>query len=230
MEALEPGKPLSFLDAHIQCGDSLVGVSPNLDISEIPDEAFNPAFGDDKAAASCPEETQQAEQHGGSHTDKAGQLGFRFEVTHMTSMDDLSRWLAERAEQVDAMPEDKLAEVQAKAKAFDDYHATSEYLKNRFELDLWTASFFWKIPKADDEAHVRADPAGTHPTAQRRRVELHVWWRRVKELSESLNFFHWKLAFPHVFSGKNTGFDCVLGNPPWERIKFQVRIFCSISS
>jgi hypothetical protein len=26
MEAIEPGKPLGFLDAHIQCGDSLVGV------------------------------------------------------------------------------------------------------------------------------------------------------------------------------------------------------------
>ena len=26
IEAIEPGKPLSFLDAHIQCGDTLVGV------------------------------------------------------------------------------------------------------------------------------------------------------------------------------------------------------------
>ena len=105
MEALEPGKPLSFLDAHIQCGDSLVGVSPNLDISEIPDEAFNPAFGDDKATASALKKRNKRER-GGSHADKAGQLGFRFEVTHLTSMDDLARWLAERAEQVDAMPED----------------------------------------------------------------------------------------------------------------------------
>ena len=142
MEALEPGKPLSFLDAHIQCGDSLVGVSPNLDISEIPDEAFNPAFGDDKATASALKKRNKRER-GGSHADKAGQLGFRFEATHMTSMDDLARWLAERAEQVDAMPEDDSTQVQAKAKAFDDYHATSEYLKNRFELDLWTAAFFW---------------------------------------------------------------------------------------
>ena len=39
---------------------------------------------------------------------------------------------------------------------------------------------------------------------------------RVKELSERLNFFHWELAFPKVFSGENPGFDCVLGNPPWE--------------
>lgn len=44
---------------------------------------------------------------------------------------------------------------------------------------------------------------------------------RVKELSERLNFLHWELAFPKVFSGENPGFDCVLGNPPWERIKLQ---------
>ena len=26
IEALEPGKPLTFLDSHIRCGDSLIGV------------------------------------------------------------------------------------------------------------------------------------------------------------------------------------------------------------
>ena len=150
MEALEPGKPLSFLDAHIQCGDSLVGVSPNLDISEIPDEAFNPAFGDDKATASALKKRNKRER-GGSHADKAGQLGFRFEATNMTSIEDLARWLAKRAGQVDAMPEDDSTQVQAKAKAFDDYRTTSEYLKNHFELDLWTAAFFWNVPKADGE-------------------------------------------------------------------------------
>lgn len=48
---------------------------------------------------------------------------------------------------------------------------------------------------------------------------------RVKEISERLNFLHWELAFPKVFSGENPGFDCVLGNPPWERIKLQEEEF-----
>ena len=223
MEALEPGKPLSFLDAHIQCGDSLVGVSPNLDISEIPDEAFNPAFGDDKATASALKKRNKRER-GGSHADKAGQLGFRFEVTHMTSMEDLARWLAERAEQVDAMPEDDSTQVQAKAKAFDDYHATSEYLKNRFELDLWTAAFFWEIPKADGETMLA--PTQQELIQLRNGGELDSrLMERVKELSERLNFLHWELAFPKVFSGDNPGFDCILANPPWERIKLQEEEF-----
>lgn len=47
----------------------------------------------------------------------------------------------------------------------------------------------------------------------------------MRELSESLKFFHWELAFPKVFSGENPGFDCILGNPPWERIKLQEEEF-----
>jgi len=35
----------------------------------------------------------------------------------------------------------------------------------------------------------------------------------------------WEGAFPTVFQRKNPGFDCVVGNPPWERMKLQEREF-----
>jgi hypothetical protein len=38
--ALEPGRPLSFLDAHIKCGNSLLGATPDLIAAGIPDDAF----------------------------------------------------------------------------------------------------------------------------------------------------------------------------------------------
>ena len=48
LEAIEPGKPLGFLDAHIQMGNSLVGVlDPKLLQDGIPDAAFKPLSGDD---------------------------------------------------------------------------------------------------------------------------------------------------------------------------------------
>ena len=49
IEAIEPGKPLSFLDAHIKCGDSLIGIM-DLSVLEagIPDEAFKELTGDDR--------------------------------------------------------------------------------------------------------------------------------------------------------------------------------------
>src|SRR5205807_791706 len=35
-------------------------------------------------------------------------------------------------------------------------------------------------------------------------------------------FFHWQREFPDVFA-EDGGFDVVLGNPPWERLKLQER-------
>ena len=48
MEALESGKPLSFLDHRIQAGNSLIGTTPGLLAHGIPDDAFEPTEGDDK--------------------------------------------------------------------------------------------------------------------------------------------------------------------------------------
>ncbi len=49
LEAVEPGKPLGFLDAHIRLGNSLVGVlDPKILEKGIPDKAFKPLKGDDK--------------------------------------------------------------------------------------------------------------------------------------------------------------------------------------
>ena len=52
LESHTEGKPLTFLDHRIRCGDSLVGVF-DLEVLQhgIPDEAFKPVAGDDKTAA-----------------------------------------------------------------------------------------------------------------------------------------------------------------------------------
>ncbi len=40
--------------------------------------------------------------------------------------------------------------------------------------------------------------------------------------------FVWREKFPEVFDRPEEGFDCVIGNPPWERIKLQEREFFSL--
>jgi hypothetical protein len=62
----------------------------------------------------------------------------------------------------------------------------------------------------------------------------------VRRLAAQYRFFHWHLAFPSVFmpergeasgeTGWEGGFDVVLGNPPWERIKLQEQEFFAARS
>ena len=64
LEALEPGKPLSFLDHHIRVGNSLLGATPELIAQGIPDDAFKPIEGDDKNACSVLKKRNKAERAG----------------------------------------------------------------------------------------------------------------------------------------------------------------------
>ena len=46
--------------------------------------------------------------------------------------------------------------------------------------------------------------------------------RQARALAERETFFHWWTSFPTVFgAGSKGGFDAIIGNPPWDRIKLQ---------
>lgn len=47
VEALAPGAPNPALDAHIKCGNALLGTTPALIARGLPDGAFTPITGDD---------------------------------------------------------------------------------------------------------------------------------------------------------------------------------------
>lgn len=67
IEALEPGKPLGFLDPNIRCGDSLLGVFDITALTKgIPDAAYKPLTGDDKPTAKYYVARNRAEQTGQS--------------------------------------------------------------------------------------------------------------------------------------------------------------------
>ena len=45
---------------------------------------------------------------------------------------------------------------------------------------------------------------------------------KARLLAKSETFFHWWTSFPTVFgAGSKGGFDAIIGNPPWDRIKLQ---------
>jgi hypothetical protein len=221
MEALEPGKPLSFLDDHIKHGNSLVGVGPGLDISEIPDKAFQAAFGDDKKTGTALRRRNKRE--------RAGQIGIRWDVTVIKSQEDLARWMTHQSQKLEVMPEEAVADIQAKEAVYQALLNDPQYLAQRLEYDLWTAAFFWQIPEGDAETML----APTQQELRRLRAEQPLdaeLTRRVQEIAAKQNFFHWAFEFPSVFNRNSPGFDVILGNPPWEAEELIEKEFFSVSA
>jgi len=107
--------------------------------------------------------------------------------------------------------------------AFRNHEQTDEYRHKKQLADAWSAAFvskkYFREPGRESSAsgitqgHLNDLAAGRSLSAD--------LTAEVEHLSDQYQFFHWHLAFPEVFA--NDGFDCVLGNPPWERVKLQRR-------
>jgi hypothetical protein len=79
----------------------------------------------------------------------------------------------------------------------------------RLLLDLRSASAFvpaiWQdLPTLMSSDNLEAD------------AQARAWWAEFEVVRERERFFHWELEFPEVFA--EGGFDCVLGNPPWDKV------------
>jgi hypothetical protein len=231
LEALEPGKPLSFLDHHIQCGNSLLGATPALMAQGIPDAAFEPIEGDDKKYCS---------QFKKANREEATQLQL------LTASD--KPWehlgnLATNIAQIASLPDDRLEDVQVKEQKYAELVHSTGYEFGRQLADAWCAAFVWK--KCPPTAGGFDYPI-TNEIFRRLERNPHdapKWMRdEIKRLAEHYQFFHWHLAFPDVFQvppagqkrenelcGWNGGFDVTLGNPPWEKINLRDDEFFLVS-
>ncbi|MFW6115920.1 MAG: Eco57I restriction-modification methylase domain-containing protein, partial [Chloroflexota bacterium] len=203
-------QPLGFLDHHIKCGNSLIGATPELMAEGVPYEAFDHTLvGNDRERAKDIRKRNRQEEK--------GQRVLEWQVTAMIETpQDLARWaqLNELAEEQPQMARER----------YERYQTTPDMLRKRLIADAWTAAFFWPITEATEWAptqgafaRLRDEGEEALPTGARRQIQ---------ELADRYRFFHWHLAFPDVFRDDGEGgFDVVLGNPPWERIKLQEKEF-----
>ena len=212
LEALEPGKPLSFLDHHIRVGNSLLGTTPELIEAGLPDEAFKPQQGDDRKICTGLRRRNKAERESGQQD-----MGYLMVAEPSAEYDTLGsriRW-------IDESPDDTLGEVRGKEAQFRRLVVSGEYRHRQLVADAWCAAFVQ--PKGAGR-----DPALCITTDMMRGLEADqdalaaAQRREVERLAREYLFFHWHLAFPEVFEGGGGGgFDCVLGNPPWEHTELK---------
>jgi hypothetical protein len=220
IETVEPGKPLGFLDANIRCGDALLGVFDFAALAQgIPDVAYKPLAGDDKEATKIAARINRDQREGAAQQELAFAQG--------------TVQIAGAARAVAIMPEDDLASVEARARAYRAVHGERSWWATKTACDLYVAAFLApkqfragalaraqtldRIPTTLD---VRTAFTGKHPDPQ--------LVARAVELAGAARAFHWPLEFPAQMAaenGRRRGFDVVLGNPPWERIKLQEQEF-----
>lgn len=216
LEGHNSGKPLSFLDHKIRNGNSLVGVT-DLGVLKkgIPDEAFNPVTGDDKKVC------QELKKENAKYT-KTKQLTIDFDQSGKI---DTSAFTGDYKELENLRQDDVEGVMQVKTK-FEQLRSNRAWFNDWRACNLWTAAFFWNY--TDDNKHAaptseRLAKFLTNPAAA-----YGPMVGKADALSMEHKFFHWPLEFPDVF--EQGGFDVLLGNPPWERIKLQQQEFFATRS
>ncbi|MCX6016401.1 MAG: N-6 DNA methylase, partial [Chloroflexales bacterium] len=128
IESHEPGKPLSFLDHHIQVGNSLLGTTPEHILAGIPDEAYVALTGDDKATVSALKKRNKAERK---------PLGPMFATQDAHERDTLRH----SAAALNALASDDVQTLYAKGQSYRAYLQSAAYRHQKRIADAWCAAF-----------------------------------------------------------------------------------------
>ena len=222
IETMDRDLPFSFLDHKIRCGNSLVGAWFD-QFQHYPAMAWKNREGGDKA------HSNGVHYQKGAQT-KAFKAFVKDELTpdlrHMLEgrtlfHDDLleqatavHRSALDALEQMHRLP---IQDAATRAHLYrEDLLGSKEWRSLKQAMDLWCACWFWPAGELDcaplPTTFTDPDPA-TRAVADR--------------IAAGMPFFHWELEFPDVFRATGSGFDAMLGNPPWDIAKPKSQEFFS---
>lgn len=198
LHTFTPGAPLSFIDHHLRCGNSLFGMWVR-------------------------DGVKKAEEYGGP----------------LLLQKPIARAISTAAPMqiIEGLTDEEISEAHRSADIFEGIK------EDTAPLDAFLSvvhAFDWlNIRDRDDKSALYAffqgilgDPVDIslgESDIQNGKTESESFsglFEKVRELIEEERFCNWQVMFPGVWSewescGLRGGFDAVIGNPPWDRVKLQ---------
>ena len=223
IETMDRELPFGFLDHKVKCGNALIGAWFD-QFRHYPAMAWKNREGGDKNHSN------------GVHFAKGARTKSLKAFVKQRLTPDLKRFLSEP----DLFQQEDLLEQAATAHdgalavlaAMHDLpvqDAAERARRYREELlgspawralkeamDLWCACWFWP---PDEIACAPLPTDFARPSDETRMVAARV--------AAEMRFFHWELELPDVFRATGSGFDAILGNPPWETLQPNSKEFFS---
>ena len=200
------GAPLSFLDHHLRHGDSLLGIN----------------------TAEAEEELKRL------MTDMFAMPAIKGTATATANM-----------QRIEEMSDADISEVRESASLFQEVEDTTTGLRrlmNTLNGILWLTAGM-KVKQRKDLERPVGETLGKEPEQAYALLQdgpdvqlpgeqdhsstaFGKLWKEANDVADREAFLHWEAAFPGVWTGGNDddrqgGFDAVIGNPPWDRIKLQ---------
>lgn len=234
------GMPLSFLDHHIRCGNSVVGVA-DLDVllKGVPRDAFS---SDDRDVlrqikSLNNDALREIEEMERGDLTAIGATLFSSD-SMIERIDSEQIGLAAKVKEISALPENTLLEELTKQKRWEDLMQSPRVECLRRACDIYSYAFYKQFTPEDIAA---TEDLFSAPIAIPYTKTVYRALEEIKHLGEEnsdfnplddnfknevlaaakkYRFFHWCVEFPEVFANEG-GFDVMCGNPPWDKLQME---------
>ncbi len=223
LRACVKDKPLNFLDNHIKCGNSLVGLGQKTEIETIDPISFK-AISGNKETGILAENTK---------LQNMARKYIRNEILEQKKderkISTITAFMMEKKtadicsvefQKIIDLSEDNPEEIIEKEKQYNNLKKTPKYQQALNEANIWTSCYFW---------YFEGDSLGDMPNntlinelrdgIQNKRIDNLL--EKINKITKENQLFHWYIEFPDVFSSERGGFDSILTNPPWEALQLK---------
>ncbi|KKN20351.1 hypothetical protein LCGC14_0936480, partial [marine sediment metagenome] len=222
LRACVKDKPLNFLDNHIRCGNSLIGLGQKTEIETIDPISFSAIPGNKETGILTENTKLQNMARKYIRNEILEQKKDQRKISRITAFmmeKKTADICSAEFQKIIDLSENNAEEIIEKEKQYNSLRKNPKYQQVLNEANIWASTFFW---------YFEGDSLGDIPTntlinelrdgIQNKRIDNLL--EKINKITKETQFFHWYIEFPDVFYSERGGFDSILTNPPWDVLQF----------